>query len=122
MKKSYEILFIIKPNLAEDVTEEILKSFQGWVTNNEGEILLFKPWGLKELATVFDKMTHGYYVQCQFKGTNKTLTEIKNRFAVSETVFRNLVVTLDSVQSDKPVEERKPPRKIVTTATPSTEE
>ena len=64
-----------------------------------------------DLATVFDKLTHGYYVQCQFKGTNKTLAEIKNRIAVSETIFRQLTVTLDSVQSDKPAPERKPMRK-----------
>jgi len=99
--KAYEILFIIKPHLPEETNQEILTSFQHWITSTGGEILLFKPWGLKELATVLDKFTHGYYVQCHFKGTNKTLTEIKNRIAVSETIFRNLLVTLDSVQSEK---------------------
>ncbi len=106
--KAYETLFIIRPHLAEDVNEEIMKSFQEWITSTGGEITLFKPWGLRELATVLDKNTHGFYVQCQFKGTNKTLTEIKNRIAVSETIFRHLTVTLDSVVSDKPIPPAKP--------------
>ncbi len=105
--KAYEILFIIKPHLPEETNQEIISAFQGWITNNEGEVTLMNPWGIKELATVLDKFTHGYYVQCQFKGTNKTLNEIKNRIAVSETIFRHLLVTLDSVFTDKKPKEKK---------------
>ncbi len=120
---AYEILFIIKPHLAEEANEEIMKSFQGWVTSTGGEVTLFKPWGLRELATVFEKHTHGFYVQCQFKCGNPTLAEIKTRLGVSETVFRYLLVTLDSVQSDKngPEKSARPLRKPLAEKAPVAE-
>ncbi len=100
--KEYEILFIVKPHQSDETNQEVVSTFEKWITSTGGEVTLMKPWGLKELATVFDKHTHGYYVQCQFKAGNETLNEIKNRLAVSEVIFRHLMVTLDSIQSSKP--------------------
>jgi small subunit ribosomal protein S6 len=97
--KSYESLIIIKPNLSEDDVNKLIESIQGWITNTEGEILLSKPWGVRELAYPIDKFTQGYYYQVQFKATNKTLDELHNRFRVTELFIRELTVTLDSIYS-----------------------
>ena len=113
--REYEILYIIKPHLSEEDYTKIIHTFEGWITQNGGEILLSNVMGLKELATVLDKQTHGYYVQCQFRSGNEALDEIATRLGVSETIFRHLLVTLDSIQPKPGSEAKKKPRKSDTT-------
>ena len=108
MTKEYEILFIMKPHLGEEVYTETIAAFQSWITGTEGEIVSLKTLGIRELATIFEKMNQGYYVQCHFKGTPATLTEIQNRIKVNEVIFRQLIVTIDSiVEKPKPEKEKK---------------
>ncbi len=104
--REYEILYIIKPHLPDEDYTKIVAAFEGWITSNGGEIILSNVMGLKELATVFDKKTHGYYVQCQFKSGNEALLEIQSKLAVNEIIFRHLLVTLDSIHP-KPGSELK---------------
>lgn len=118
MTKEYEILFIMKPHLSEEAYAEATATFQTWITSTGGEVTLLKPLGLKELATIFDKQTHGYYVQCQFKSGNPTLVELRSRIKVSETIFRYLIVTLDSIVAKERPEK---PKKAKKAASPSTE-
>ncbi|MGE4170479.1 MAG: 30S ribosomal protein S6 [Candidatus Margulisiibacteriota bacterium] len=100
--KEYEILFIVKPHLGDDQYQDLSDKFVSWVKDNGGDIIFIKPMGLRELGPTFGRHLQGYYIQSHFKATPKTLTEIKNRFAVTETVIRHLIVTLDSIQSSKP--------------------
>lgn len=95
--KGYEILYILKPHLGEEKYKEINEKVKSWITNNEGEILLFNEWGTKELAGNFANFSQGYYVQCQFNGTANTVREIRSQIKVSEDFVRDLLVTLDSI-------------------------
>ena len=112
MTKEYEILFIMKPHLSEEAYAEATATFQNWITSTGGEVTLLKPQGLKELATIFDKNTHGYYVQCQFKSGSPTLIELRDRIKVSEVIFRYLIVTLDSIIGKEKPEKPKKAKKV----------
>lgn len=95
--KEYEILFIMKANLPDEKYTAMIEAFKGWITGNEGEIMGIKPWGMRDLPITFQKHDRGYYVECQFKGSNKTLDAIKKNMAVNEDMVRNLIVLLDSL-------------------------
>ncbi len=102
--RDYEILFILKPNLGDDKNTEMVKQFENWISSSEGEISKLDIWGLKDLASTFQKFTKGYFVLCEFKGTPKTLNEIKQRIGVNENFIRYLLVRLESVKAKpKPV-------------------
>ena len=103
--KSYESLIIIKPNLSDSEVTTLIDTIQGWITANEGEIVLSKPWGIKELAYPISKFTQGHYYQIQFNATRKTLVEMRNRIRVTETILRDLNVTMVSIQSKNTVQE-----------------
>lgn len=112
-------MLIIKPHLSEEKYQEVISGFEKWITSTGGEITLLKPWGTRELATEFDKNTHGYYVQCQFKAENATLEELNSRLRVNESIFRFLLVTMDSIRPKNPRVEKvkKPKAEAVATAT-----
>jgi len=97
--KSYESLYILSPSLSEQDSTALVQTIEGWITSNDGKILLSKPWGVKELAYPINKVSQGYYVQIQFEATRKTLLELRSRIKVTESIIRDLTVTLDSIQS-----------------------
>jgi len=103
--KSYESLIIIKPNLSDADVTALTETIQGWITSNEGEITLSKPWGIKELAYPINKFSQGHYYQLQFNATRKTLVELRNRIRVTETILRDLTVTMESITSKNPAKE-----------------
>ena len=95
MKKEYETLFIIKPHLTEEEYTKHVDSFKSWITDNEGEVLKLDVIGKKELSYEMNKNKLGYYVLCEFTGTNKTLDEVNRRFKVSENYLRYLTIKLE---------------------------
>jgi small subunit ribosomal protein S6 len=100
MNKSYELITVLKPGLGEDGYKKFQETMIGWIEKTGGEIIHIKPWGLRELATIFKKQTQGYYIQTHFKGKKETLGEIDSRLYVDENVIRKLLVTLDSVNPE----------------------
>ena len=104
MKKGYEILFITKPNLNEEEVTKVIDDFKGWIEKNDGQILMLSNLGKREIATPIKHTTHGIYVQCHFMATQNTLDVLKKNFSVSETIIRELTVTLDSVLTESELE------------------
>tara|TARA_B100002051_G_C16175792_1_gene364926 strand:+ start:195 stop:521 length:327 start_codon:yes stop_codon:yes gene_type:complete len=100
MKNSYEILLIVKPNLSQDNYKKIEDTIKSWIEDTGGEILLFDNWGVKELATEFNKNKQGLYIQCQFKSGATTLEEIESNIRVNEDIIRHLTVKLESIMEE----------------------
>jgi len=100
MNKGYELMVVLKPSLGEETYKKNQENFNNWITKTGGEVLLLKPWGLRELSTPFKKQTQGYYLQIQFKRGKTTLSELESRIRVDETIIRSLIVTLDSVNPE----------------------
>jgi len=98
MIRQYETLFIIRPNLSEEETKKVISTFSSLIENNEGKINLLKEIGIRDLATEFKKHTKGFYVQCQFDATPKTLDAINGNFRISEDVIRYMTLKLEEVQ------------------------
>ncbi len=104
----YEIMFILKPHLSEEIYKTTVEQFQSWITKQGGEILSLSCLGMKELAQTFGKFNHGYYVQSQFKAGNPALEEIQRNISVSEIFMRHLIVTVESITIHKrPIDEKK---------------
>ena len=93
--REYECLFIIKPHLSEEEYTKHIDAFKSWITDNEGEILKLEVIGKKDLSYEMKKNKQGYYVLCEFKGTNKTLDEVNRRFKVNEDFLRSLTIKLE---------------------------
>lgn len=108
--KEYDILFIVKPNLGEEKYTQITDKFKEWITKNNGEIMGFNAWGHRPLYHTSNNTDQGYFIECQFKGDNKTLDSIKRNIAVNENFIRHLIVTLDSIQA-KEIIEKEPVEK-----------
>lgn len=99
--KAYDSLIILKANQSEEDIESQVTTIESWITGSEGAILNRTIWGVRELATPINKQNKGCYVLIQFEGTPKTVAEFRKKIQVTETILRDLTVTLDSVEGPK---------------------
>lgn len=100
-EKEYDLVFIIKPNLADEEYSKLVDKVKEWLTKNQGEITLSNVMGSRELAQPLDRFSKGYYVHFQFMGTAKTVEVLKQNIKVTEVIFRHLLVTMDSLKSTR---------------------
>lgn len=57
----YEIMFIVKADIAEEEVANVVKSFESIITDMGGKILNSKDLGQKKLAYEIEKQVRGYY-------------------------------------------------------------
>ncbi|MBI60392.1 30S ribosomal protein S6 [bacterium] len=104
--KAYEILYIILPNFSEEQRGKISDVVQAAITEKGGSILEFQDLGLKDFAMELRKEKQGHYHLCRFMATNDQLTNLHERLAVTEDIFRFMIVTLDSVLTKSELAEK----------------
>ncbi|MDN5348404.1 MAG: small subunit ribosomal protein [Clostridia bacterium] len=97
--RSYEVLFILKPDLDPEQTSAIIEKFTKLVTQNGGEVLQVNPWGKKRLAYEIRKYREGYYVLLQFKGRPEVAQEVERVMKITDEVIRHLMTRLEEKAS-----------------------
>ena len=92
LKRQYELTFIIPPTLAEEDIKAIQATVQGWITDQEGEILKENHWGRRKLAYPIQNYKEGYYILLEFESQPSIIKELERRMRLSQEVIRYLVV------------------------------
>lgn len=90
--KKYEVMFILRSNLEQEVVKSEIENVKNIFANNESEVLEVKEWGLRELAYEIEHMRKGYYVWMLVEATPKAVEEFNRIVGYSETVIRHIVV------------------------------
>ena len=64
---SYEVLYIVKPDMEEEARAALIAKFSDLVKDNGGEVENVEEWGLRKLAYAINYITDGYYDLINFK-------------------------------------------------------
>ena len=62
----YETMFILKPELENEIEEELVNNLQAVLKKLGGEIDKTDDWGKRKLAYEIDKFNEGHYYLMQF--------------------------------------------------------
>jgi len=95
--RTYEILFIIRPDIPEDEIDGLVDPLKGVVTAAGGAVDKVDKWGKRRLAYRVKKYREGFYVLLQFS-TDKaadTVKELERRLRVSDAIVKFLTVRID---------------------------
>ena len=87
----YDLLFIIKPELEEAEQKDIVEKVKALIETSGGKIDTVDIWGKRELATMIERHTQGYYVMIKYSGPGTINREIENRFKINENVLRHMI-------------------------------
>jgi len=93
--RTYETIFIVRPDVTTEEAEGILEFFKSNITDNGGEVLTVEPWGKIQMAYEIENFREGIYYLIQFKANEDYITELQRRYRYNEQVLRFIVVHLD---------------------------
>ncbi len=95
MMRTYEIMFIVRPDVEEVDLDKLIEGFQKNVTDGGGEIRSTEKMGRRRLAYTVRKFNDGFYVLLNIAAEGKLITEIERRLRVSEPVIKFITVRMD---------------------------
>jgi small subunit ribosomal protein S6 len=93
--RTYEIIFIVDPNLGEPEVDALAAQIQGFVEKEGGRVSKLEKWGKKRLAYTVGKHREGSYVLLVADGPPALVKEVERRIRVTDGVFRFLTVRVD---------------------------
>ena len=88
----YEIMFIVKADIAEEEVANVVKSFESIITVIGGKILNIKDLGQKKLAYDIEKQVRGFYHLLNVECESKAVKEFDRKALIDERILRHLII------------------------------
>jgi small subunit ribosomal protein S6 len=95
MNRTYEIMFIVRPDAEEAEIDKLIEGFSANVTSGGGEVRSVEKMGRRRLAYTVRKFNDGFYVLLNIAAEGSLITEIERRLRVSEQVIKFITVRMD---------------------------
>jgi small subunit ribosomal protein S6 len=95
MNRTYEIMFIVRPDVEEADLDKLIEGFSANVTSGGGEVKSVEKMGRRRLAYTVRKFNDGFYVLLSVAAPGSLIGEIERRLRVSEPVIKFITVRMD---------------------------
>jgi small subunit ribosomal protein S6 len=95
MNRTYEIMFIVRPDVEEADLDKLIEGFSGNITSGGGEVKAVEKMGRRRLAYTVRKFNDGFYVLLTVGAPGNLIGEIERRLRVSEPVIKFITVRMD---------------------------
>ena len=92
--KTYEISFIVRPDLEKDAIEKLTKSYEKVLVNHKAKVLSSKELGQKELAYTIRNQKTGYYYLINVEANDAAIKEFDRLATLDENVLRHIIIKL----------------------------
>ena len=93
--RSYEIMFIVNPNVPEEEIDKINSQLEGIITSGGGTVGKIEKMGKRRLAYDVDKHREGYYVLFVITANGDIIRECERRLRVMDAVIKYITVRTD---------------------------
>lgn len=90
--RRYELMMILRPDVAEDRSKAILERTVRSITEAGGSILKNVPWGRRRLAYEVEGNRDGIYQIYLFEAPAASIAELERVLLITEEVLRHLVI------------------------------
>lgn len=95
MSRTYEVMYIVRPDVEEADLDKLIEGFEKNVTDGGGEIKSTEKMGRRRLAYTVRKFNDGIYVLMTIIADGSLVGEIERRLRVSEQVIKFITVRID---------------------------
>jgi small subunit ribosomal protein S6 len=90
--QEYELVYILSPEMTEDVLDSKVESINQFITARDGVIDGVDKWGKKKLAYPLKHFLEGSYFLTKFKISPARCKELDTNLKISEEVLRHLLI------------------------------
>jgi small subunit ribosomal protein S6 len=95
MSRLYEVMFIVRPDAAEEDIDKLIAGFTTTVTNGGGAVKTAEKMGRRKLAYLVRKFADGFYVLLTVEAEGPVVLELERRLRVTEQVIKFITVRID---------------------------
>jgi small subunit ribosomal protein S6 len=95
MSRVYEVMFIVRPDAAEEDVDKLITGFSATVTGGGGVVKNVEKMGRRKLAYMVRKFNDGNYVLLTIEATGPVVLELERRLRVTEPVIKFITVRID---------------------------
>ena len=95
MPRLYEVMFIVRPDAAEEDVDKLIAGFGTSVTNGGGVVKNVDKMGRRKLAYMVRKFNDGNYVLLTVEANGAVVLELERRLRVSEPIIKFITVRID---------------------------
>ena len=96
--RTYELMFILRPDMPEEDQDKLISNLEGQVQNAGGTVKSVERMGKRRLAYLVRTFQDGIYVLLTLEGEGGMVKEIERRLRVNEPVIKFLTVRVDDQQ------------------------
>jgi len=95
MSRVYEVMFIVRPDVAEEDADKLIAGFSATVTGGGGVVKSVEKMGRRKLAYIVRKFNDGNYVLMTIEADGPVVLELERRLRVTEPVIKFITVRTD---------------------------
>jgi small subunit ribosomal protein S6 len=95
MSRLYEVMFIVRPDVAEEDADKLIAGFTTTVTSGGGVVKTVEKMGKRKLAYMVRKFLDGNYVLLTIEANGAVVLELERRLRVTEPVIKFITVRID---------------------------
>ena len=89
--RSYELVFIVHPELDDSAFNDVVNRVTSWITDSGGEVVNTDLWGKRRLAYPIQKQLEGYYVLMSTQIDPTFCSKLEHNLGLQEPVMRFLL-------------------------------
>lgn len=90
--RDYELMYIIRPNVADEELAGATGKVEALITNLGGTVSERNPWGKRRLAYPIDKYEDGYYMVDKIQLDPNRARDLEEQLRISDDVIRHILV------------------------------
>ncbi|MEY2412489.1 MAG: small subunit ribosomal protein [Acidobacteriaceae bacterium] len=98
MNRTYELMFIVRPDMVEEEQDKLISTLSTVVTSSSGTVKSVEKMGKRRLAYVVRRFHDGLYILLTVEGSGGLIAELERRLRVTEPVIKFLTVRIDEEQ------------------------
>jgi small subunit ribosomal protein S6 len=98
MQRSYEVMFIVRPDLMEEDLDKLVTTLESHATGAGATVKNAEKMGKRRLAYDVKKFSEGQYVLFTLLADGKAVHELERRLRVAEQVIKFITVRTDEEQ------------------------
>jgi small subunit ribosomal protein S6 len=95
MNRTYELMFIVRPDMPEEDQDKLISTLESVVTSSGGQTKNVEKMGKRRLAYLVRRFHEGVYILLTLEGSGGLIHELERRLRVTEPVIKFLTVRID---------------------------
>jgi len=98
MQRTYEVMFIVRPDMVDEDQDKLISSLETSVSSAGGTVKNVERMGKRRLAYTVRKFQDGLYLLLTLEGSGQMVAELERRLRVTEPVIKFITVRVDEEQ------------------------